>query len=170
MRKNSHRGAFVIDIVMLVQCFLIFHRMRELRSGKHETRNGEKEKPLVTLDFNLTWFRTWSSSSGSLIFIQTRKSIRLVRLTGNTESTVGIFVTALLGKQFCLQNTAVLSLYKPSRFVCVLHSFCFWQCLRRNLTSVLEGRFPEIESLNEHQSLARSHKSKRYVRHSANRT
>ena len=27
------------------------------------------------------------------------------------------------------------------------------------MTSVLEDRFPEIESLNEHQSLARSHKS-----------
>ena len=68
-------------------------------------------------------------------------------------------------KRICLQNTAVLSLYKRSRFVCDLHWFCFWQCLRRNLTPVLEGRFPEIESLNKHQSVTRSHKS-----HSANRT
>ena len=170
MRKKSHSVCHRHrDVSPLF--FLIFHHKRELRSGEHETRNGEKEKPLVTLDFNLFWVRTWSSSSGSLIFLQTRKSIRLVRLTGNTEGTAGIFVPALLGKQFCLQNAAVLSLiYKRSRFVCVLHSFCFWQCLRRNLTSVLVGRFPEIESLNEHQSLARSHKSQRFVRQSANRT
>ena len=29
--------------------------MREPRSGEHESRNGEKEKPLVTLDLNLTF-------------------------------------------------------------------------------------------------------------------
>ena len=58
----------------------------------------------------------------------------------------------------CLQNTAVLS--KCSRFVCVLHWFCLGQCLQRNLTAELEERFPEIKSLNdEHQILARSHKS-----------
>jgi len=44
------------------------------------------------------------------------------------------------------------------------------------LTSVLEERFPEVQSLTEHQKkallvLARSHKSQGYVvRHTANRT
>ena len=59
----------------------------------------------------------------------------------------------------CKVSTTVLSLYKRPRFVCVLHWFCLGQCLQRNLTSVLKERFLEIESLNEHQSLARSHKS-----------
>ena len=38
------------------------------------------------------------------------------------------------------------------------------------LASVLEECFPEIESLTEHQSLARSHKSQGCVRHFANWT
>ena len=38
--------------------FLIFLRMRELRSGEHVSRDGEKEKPLVTLDLNLTFMQT----------------------------------------------------------------------------------------------------------------
>ena len=32
--------------------------MRELRSGEHELRSGKKEKPLVTLDLNLTFMQT----------------------------------------------------------------------------------------------------------------
>ena len=81
-------------------------------------------------------------------------------MIGNTEGMVGIFVTVLTREKMCLQNTAVLRLYKCSRFVCVLHWFCLGQCLQRNLTAELEERFPEIKSLNdEHQILARSHKS-----------
>ena len=38
--------------------FLIFLRMREPQSGEHESRSGKKEKPLVTLDLNLTFMRT----------------------------------------------------------------------------------------------------------------
>ena len=36
------------------QRFFFFFPMRVLRSGEHESRSGEKEKPLVTLDLNLT--------------------------------------------------------------------------------------------------------------------
>ena len=32
--------------------------MREPRNGEHESRSGEKEKPLVTLDVNLTFMQT----------------------------------------------------------------------------------------------------------------
>ena len=39
--------------------------------------------------------KIWPSGSDWFIFLQTRKSIRLVHLIGNTEGTVGIFVTAL---------------------------------------------------------------------------
>ena len=46
--------------------FLIFHRMRELRDELRDSReaantswrSGEKEKPLVTLDLNLTFMQT----------------------------------------------------------------------------------------------------------------
>ena len=37
--------------------------MREPRSGEHESRSGEKEKPLVTLDWNLTFMQTPGSGS-----------------------------------------------------------------------------------------------------------
>ena len=33
------------------------------RSGEHESRSGEKEKPLVTLDLNLTFMQTPGSGS-----------------------------------------------------------------------------------------------------------
>ena len=38
---------------------------RELRSGEHESRSGQKEKPLVTLDLNLTFMQTPGSGSDS---------------------------------------------------------------------------------------------------------
>ena len=37
--------------------------VRELRSGEHESRSGEKEKPLVTLDLDLTFMHTPGSGS-----------------------------------------------------------------------------------------------------------
>ena len=37
--------------------------MREPRSSDHESRSGEKEKPLVTLDLNLTFMQTPGSGS-----------------------------------------------------------------------------------------------------------
>ena len=36
---------------------------REPRSGEHESSSGEKEKPLVTLDLNLTFMQTLGSGS-----------------------------------------------------------------------------------------------------------
>ena len=38
--------------------FLNFPQAREPRSGECELRSGEKEKPLVTLDLNLTFMQT----------------------------------------------------------------------------------------------------------------
>ena len=43
--------------------FSFFFPMREPRSGEHESRSGEKEKPLVTLDLNLTFMQTPGSGS-----------------------------------------------------------------------------------------------------------
>ena len=48
--------------VRLAEVFLFFP-MREPRSGEHESRSGEKEKPLVTLDLNLTFMQTPGSGS-----------------------------------------------------------------------------------------------------------
>ena len=36
---------------------------REPKSGEHESRSGEKEKPLVTLDLNVTFMQTPGSGS-----------------------------------------------------------------------------------------------------------
>ena len=41
--------------------FLNFPRVREPRSGECELRSGEKKKPLVTLDLNLTFMQTLGS-------------------------------------------------------------------------------------------------------------
>ena len=56
------------DLSTLVpEVFLIFTVLvgaaREPRSGEHESRSGEKEKPLVTLDLNLTFMQTPGSRS-----------------------------------------------------------------------------------------------------------
>ena len=37
--------------------------VREPQSGEHESRSGEKEKPLGTLDLNLTFMQTLGSGS-----------------------------------------------------------------------------------------------------------
>ena len=180
--KKSHRDAFVIDIVMLVHCcyypgprgFSRFFTAWESceRAAKRWTRDAKRRERKTSGRFGL------QSHLGQDLILE----LGLVDIFTNTQiNTIGPFDRQYRGhsgdicyctswERICLQNTAVLSLYKRSRFSCVLHSFCFWQCLRRNLTSPLDGRFPEIESLNEHQSLVRSHKSQRCVRHSANWT
>ena len=43
--------------------------MGEPRSGKHESRSGEKEKLLVTLDLNLTFMQTPRSGSDPRVLI-----------------------------------------------------------------------------------------------------
>ena len=60
--------------------------------------------------------------------------------------------------------------FSVQKFACVRHGFCFCQCFRMNLILVLKELFPEIESVTEHRSLSRSHKSQEYVRPSANLT
>ena len=59
---------------------------------------ARREKPLVTLDLNLTFMRTPGSGSApqariGWYVLQTRKSLLLVRLTGNTEGTRDRYVT-----------------------------------------------------------------------------
>ena len=51
---------------------------REPRSGEHESRSGEKEKPLVTLDLNLTLMQTPAVKRVNLI-IQKRTNGSLSR-------------------------------------------------------------------------------------------
>ena len=89
-------------------------------------RRTEK-KPLVTLDLNLTFMQTPGSGSDP--------GVGLVDIFTNTQiNTIGPFDWQYRGDGYCtycvyittrkkngLQNTAVLSLYKRSRFVCVLH-------------------------------------------------
>ena len=73
---------------------------------------------------------------------------------------MGIFVTALIvcislpEKYYILQFLVYINIQDSSVFYI---DFVLGQCLQRNLTSVLEERFPEIESLNENQSPARRH-------------
>jgi len=43
--------------------------MREPRSSEHESGSGDKEKPLVTLDLNLTFVQTPRSGSDPLVLI-----------------------------------------------------------------------------------------------------
>ena len=50
-----------ISIPWSQRFFLNFPRVREPRSGECELRSGEKEKPLVTLDLNLTFMQTLGS-------------------------------------------------------------------------------------------------------------
>jgi len=110
--------------------------------------------------------RIWLSGSDWLLFLQTRESIWLVRLIDNTEGTVGIAVTALLevnfaslpGKEF-VSKMLQFSVYTRSRFACVRHGLCFWQCLRRNFD--FGSRWAFSRDWKSHrtskESLARSH-------------
>ena len=139
--------------------------------GEHKSRSGEHEKK------NLWLLWIWISLSCRRQGQDPTLGFGLVDIFTNTQiNTIGQFDWQYRGDSgdicYCtccvyittrennyLQNTAVLSLYKRSRFVCVPHWFCLGQCLQRNLISVLEERFTEIESLNEHQSLAGGLKS-----------
>ena len=47
-----------MQLYTLVPEVFLFFPMREPRSGEHESRSGEKEKPLATLDLNLTFMQT----------------------------------------------------------------------------------------------------------------
>ena len=64
--------------------FLIFLRMREPRSGEHESRSGEKEKPLVTLDLNLTFMLT-----------PTVKRLKLIITKGNNSNSASTYLSAV---------------------------------------------------------------------------
>ena len=158
---------------LVPEVFLIFHRIsrsceKAWKAAKRRTRVAKRreEKNLwLLLDLNLTFMQT----PGSGFDPRVRIGWYFYKHANKYDWSVwlaiprgwwGYLLLYLPEKKMCLQNTAVLSLYKCSRFVCVLHWFCLGQCLQRNLTAELEERFPEIKSLNdEHQILARSHKS-----------
>ena len=57
-RFKAESKGYRPDILRFFLVFLDFLRMREPRNGEHESRSGEKEKPLVTLDVNLTFMQT----------------------------------------------------------------------------------------------------------------
>ena len=82
--------------------FLIFHRRESCDTAAKQWTWVVKQRERKTSGhFGLeshfhvdVRVRIRPSSSDWLIFLQTRKSIRLVRLIGNTEGMVGIFVTS----------------------------------------------------------------------------
>ena len=61
---------------------------REPRSGEHESRSGEKEKPLVTLDLNLTFMQTPAVKRVNLIIQKvTKGSLAITCLSAANVST-----------------------------------------------------------------------------------
>ena len=117
---------------------------RAAKRWKHESRNFGLESHFHA-DVRV---RIWPSGLDWLIFLQTRKSVWLVRLIDNIEGTVGISVTALLEVNFAsllgfefVCKILQFSVYTRSRFACVRHGFCFSQCLRRNFDFGTRGAF-----------------------------
>ena len=60
--KTSSNFGSLRNFTLVPEVF-IFFPMREPRSSEHESRSGEKEKPLVTLDLNLTFMQKPGSGS-----------------------------------------------------------------------------------------------------------
>ena len=61
---------------------------REPRSGEHESRSGEKEKPLVTLDLNLTFMQKPAVKRVNLIIQKmTNGSLAITCLSAANVST-----------------------------------------------------------------------------------
>ena len=58
--------------------------VRELRSGEHESRSSEKEKPLVTFDLNLTFM--WSP---------TVKRVKLIITKGTNGNSASMCLSAV---------------------------------------------------------------------------
>jgi len=143
------------------------HEVVKTRVAKLRERKTSGHSGLESHFHADTRVRIWPSGSDWLIFLQTRKSIWLVRLIGNTEGTVGISVTALLkvnfaslpGKEFVCKILQ-FSVYTRPRFPCVWHGLCFWQCLRRNFDFGTRGAFSRDwkSHRTSKESLARSHK------------
>ena len=62
--QASYLGPAICTLVLEVFLDISPHgRAAKLRSREHESRSGEKEKPLVTLDLNLTFMQTPGSGS-----------------------------------------------------------------------------------------------------------
>ena len=86
VRQRTVRSTLVPEV------FLIFHRISRSceRAAKreHESRSGEKEKPLVTLDLNLTVMQTPAVKRVNLIIQNgTNGSLAITCLSATNVST-----------------------------------------------------------------------------------
>ena len=82
----------------------------------------------------------------------------------------GKFCLSLTGKE--IVHKILLNQFSCSRFPCIPHGVCFWQCLQRNFdlgTREAFSRFWKSHQTSK-ESFACNHKSQGYVLHSANQT
>ena len=140
-----------LDFSLLLTFFAWETAAREPRSGEQESWSSEEEKPLVTFDFHEGEDLTLGLG---LVDILTNTQINMISpFDWNYRGDGGDICHCTSSGKCCLyistseriwlQNTSVPSIHvqdSPS----VRHGLCFWQCLRRIFTSVLEERFPEI--------------------------
>ena len=75
----------IVQLPWSQRFFLIFLRMREPRSGEHESRSGENEKPLVTLDLNLTFMQ-----------MPTVKRVKLIITKGTNGNSASTCLSAVI--------------------------------------------------------------------------
>ena len=85
-------GVYYISVTLVPDVFLDIspHKRaaREPRSGEHESQSGEKEKPLVTLDLNLTFMQTPAVKRVNLIIQKgTNGSLAITCLSAANVST-----------------------------------------------------------------------------------
>ena len=95
VRQHLSKETFVqnkLVCTLVPEVFLIFHRISRSceRAAKreHESRSGEKEKPLVTLDLNLTFMQTPAVKRVNLIIQNgTNESLAITCLPAANVST-----------------------------------------------------------------------------------
>ena len=85
-KPTQRRSRDDLDFPWSQRFFLIFLRMRqrELQSGEHKSRSGEKEKPHVTLDLNLTFMQT-----------PTVKRVKLIITKGTNSNSASTCLSAV---------------------------------------------------------------------------
>ena len=93
-KAGTHEGACSRSTLLQLPWSQRFFLSREEihEAVKTSPEEARREKPLVTLDLNLTFKQSPGSGSNpqariGWYFLQTRKSILLVRLTGNAKGT-----------------------------------------------------------------------------------
>ena len=117
--------------------FLIFPRVREPRSGEYESRGGEKEKTHINMIGLFDWY--YRGDGGDICH----------------SISWGKFCLSLPGKGIDCINTSQLDIGRFTvSFKIRLCSTWIESVFEAILDSVLEERFPDIESLTEHQRKA----------------